>query len=67
MEAVCGLRPAPGPKQFCGPGGVSGFLRRRTGALRERRAVMIRDFIADVVNFFIDLLDRFLAIFGIDI
>jgi len=29
--------------------------------------VMIRDFIADVVNFFIDLLDGFLGFFGIDI
>lgn len=28
---------------------------------------MIRDFIADVVNFFIGLLDTFLGIFGIDI
>jgi hypothetical protein len=67
-SAACVLRHAAGLLQFAGRMYRRKRVSRcRTGALRERRHVMVRDFIADVINFFIDLLDRFLAIFGIDI
>lgn len=45
-------------------GSIHQKLQRIT---QQRRTVMIRDFFADVVNFFIGLLDEFLGFFGVDI